>query len=243
MTGGCRLLRRATTAPSLTRSRTARRSRRATREAASRSHKTRRATRSPRTRKTTPATAARTTMGTHTWPTTTARRHRSRGRTRRGRERLLPQPHPTPCSAAPTTGRPSSAMVAGAWATAAAPAPHPLTGAPGGRAPSPRVLAPTPHEIQVRLQTSGNGLPSTSLRTWPRLLAPSAAEVVQCRRRRGWPRGREGCSNHSLLPLATTHGPTMAHRSASRTQMHLRVCLWVWPVVGLSSERAGSVAK
>ena len=128
-------------------------------------------------------------------------------------------------------------MVAGAWATAAAPAPHPLTGAPGCGAPSPRVLAPTPHEIQVRLQTSGSGLPFISLRTWPTLLAPSAAEVVQCRRRRGWPRGREGCSNHSLLPLATTHGPTMAHRSASRTQMHLRVCLWVWPVWWASAVR------
>ena len=95
VTVGGRMLRRATTAPNRTRSRTERPSRRATREAASRSHKTRRATPSPPTRKTTPATAAPMTMARRTWPTTTARQHRSRGRTRRARERL--SPHPLSC--------------------------------------------------------------------------------------------------------------------------------------------------
>mmetsp|Transcript_13446 Transcript_13446/g.31841 ORF Transcript_13446/g.31841 Transcript_13446/m.31841 type:complete len:248 (-) Transcript_13446:252-995(-) len=87
---------RATTGPNRTRSRTEHPSRRATREAASRSHKTRRVTPSPPTRKRTPATAAPMTMGRHTWPTTTARQHRSRGRTCRARERLS-LPHPLSC--------------------------------------------------------------------------------------------------------------------------------------------------
>ena len=96
VTAGCGMLRRATTGPNRTRSRTEHPSRRATREAASRSHKTRRATPSPPTRKRTPATAAPMTMGRHTWPTTTARQHRSRGRTCRARERLS-LPHPLSC--------------------------------------------------------------------------------------------------------------------------------------------------
>ena len=227
VTAGCRMLRRATTAPNRIRSRTEHPSRRATREVASRSHKTRRVTPSPPTRKTTPATAAPMTMGRHTWPMTTARQHRSRGRTHRAREHLS-LPHPVSCLLYhwPAVLRDGSGHDGDDGKT---PAPHPFTNAPECRPRSPRVHATTPHEIQVRLQTSASASPPSRFGLGRGFLHRALLSwLVQCSRRQRRPRGQEraAATIKRQRPRAYTDRRRHIVQQAALGCKLFWVCLW-----------------